>query len=93
MMDKSSISGTKTTDYCALVISQDSTDEVKRNPSIPKGRKLCGRLTEILPCQKTTPWFKTKDRPRLPDNMQLSSKADDNELVNADKTAIYNECK
>ena len=83
MRDTCSISGTKTTDHCALVIFQDSTNEGNRKPSIPKGQKLWS-IDRNFAMSKITPWFKTKDRPRLPDNMQLSSKVDDNELVRQD---------
>ena len=81
MRDKSSSSGTKTTDYCALVLFQEISEKVTRKPDIPEGRKIVERLTEALPCQIISPWSKSKDRPSLDADMPLASVTDDSEYT------------
>ena len=72
MKDRSSTSSTKTTDYCALVIFQDTDDTLTQEPDVTD-KKISRKLTETLPCQELTPWFKSKDRPSLPTDMKIAS--------------------
>ena len=81
MKDKTSASGTKTTDYCALVLFQDATEKVTRKPDILDAEKISQRLTEALSCQIIKPRFKGKDRPSLDINMPIASVADDSEYM------------
>ena len=77
--DRSSISGTKTTDYCALAVFQDADDTLTRKPDVTN-EKTSRKLTKTLPCQESTPWFKSKHRPSLPTNMKITSETDKIEL-------------
>ena len=79
MKDSSSTSGTKATDYYAFVVFQDADDTMTRKPDVTD-EKISRRLTETLPCQKLTPWFKSKDRPSLPTDMKIISETDKIEL-------------
>ena len=45
MKDKSSASGTKTTDYCTLVLFQDATEKVTREPDILDAEKISQALS------------------------------------------------
>ena len=96
MKDRSSISSTKTTDYCALVVFQDADDTLTRKPDV-SDEKISRRLTETLPCQELRLWFKSKDRPSLPTGMKITSETDKIELssqsrrqfiINANRCAI-----
>ena len=51
MKDKSSASGTKTTEYCAVVLFQDGTEKVTRKPDKLDAEKISQRLTEALSCK------------------------------------------
>ena len=77
--DRSSISSTKTIDYCALVVFQDADDTLTRKPDVTD-EKISRRLTETLPCQELRLWFKSKDRPSLPTGMKITSETDKIEL-------------
>ena len=80
MKDRSTDSGTKTTDYCALVVFQDTAITATRKPDVTD-KKVCRRLAETLPCQEITDWFKSKDRPSLDTDMKISSQTDETELL------------
>ena len=57
MKDSSLTLGTKTTDYCAVVVFQDADDTLTSKPDMTD-KKISRRLIEILPCQELTPWSK-----------------------------------
>ena len=73
------ILGTKTTDYCALVVFQDADDTLTQQTDVTDD-KISRRLMETLPCQESTPWFKSKDRPSQPIDMKITSETDKIEL-------------
>ena len=77
MTGRSSISGTKMADYCAVVVFQDADDTLTRKPDVTD-KEISRRLTETQPCQELTPWFKSKDRRSLP--TVCHPKAEDNLL-------------
>ena len=79
MKDRSSTLGAKTTNYCTFVVFQDGGHTYTRKPDVT-GEKISRRLTETLPCQILTPWFKSQDRPRLPIDMKITSETDKIEL-------------
>ena len=80
MKDRSSISGTKIADYCALVFFfQDASDRLTQKAGVTD-EKISRRLTEALPCQELRPWFKSKDKPNLPTDMSITSETDKIEL-------------
>ena len=63
--------------------------------------KISKRLTETLPYQELTPWFKSKDRPSLTANMKITSETDKIELssqsrrhfiINTSRCAIAENC-
>ena len=49
MKDKSSVSGTKATEYCALVLFQDATEKVTRKPDILDAAKYLSVLQRLCP--------------------------------------------
>ena len=50
MKDRSSTSGTKTTDYCALVLFEDADDILTRKPNITD-EEISRSLMQTLLCQ------------------------------------------
>ena len=97
MKHRSSTSGTKMTDYCALVSFQNAGDTLTQKPDVTD-EKIGGRLTETLPCQEVTTWFKSKDRPSFPTDMNITSETDKIKLssqgrrkfiINASRFAVH----
>ena len=96
MKDRSSASDTKMTNHCTLVVFQDADDTLTQKRDVTD-KEISRRLTETLPCQELTPWFKSEGRPSLPTNMKITSETDKIELssqsrrqfiINASKCAI-----
>ena len=94
--DNMNMKGTKTTVCCTLAVFQDADDTLTQKPDV-NDKKISTRLTETLPCQELTPWFKSKDRTSLPTDMKIISQTDKIELssqsrkqfiINAGRCAI-----
>ena len=77
--DNMNMKGTKTTVCCTLAVFQDADDTLTQKPDV-NDKKISTRLTETLPCQELTPWFKSKDRTSLPTDMKIISQTDKIEL-------------
>ena len=67
------------TNHCTLVVFQDADDTLTQKRYVTD-KEISRRLTETLPYQELTPWFKSEDRPSLPTNMKITSETDKIEL-------------
>ena len=72
MRDHSSVSGSHSTNHCALAQYQDAADKTIRKPAPQEKGYFTSCLTESLPCQRLTHCFKNKERPHLEPHMKIS---------------------